>query len=180
MKFPPRLVLYGTDRLTCFALFVVIVAWDTGVADEFAPGNEKAAAGRNAIPDAACSKSTEQFVTLSDQTFSFYKTIGLPRQRFSAGEGACRAARSRAGGRSCPPSASGRTACGNADRRPGCRSDWVDAPLCPSMAMRDRVIEMLTPQLAGVAGKQLGAKAADLSRNRGEIVAALDLPITGI
>lgn len=70
----------------------------------------------------------------------------------------------------------------------------VVVPLCPILAMKDRLIKiltpvfeidgesyaMLTPQLAGVSRKQLGARVTDLSRNRGEIVAALDLLITGI
>jgi toxin CcdB len=39
---------------------------------------------------------------------------------------------------------------------------------------------MLTPQLAGVSKKQLGSKVADLAGRRDEIMAALDLLITGI
>jgi toxin CcdB len=39
---------------------------------------------------------------------------------------------------------------------------------------------MLTPQLAGVSRKQLGAKATDLAQHRDDIIAALDLLITGI
>ncbi len=67
-------------------------------------------------------------------------------------------------------------------------------PLCPVSAMKGKLITtlvpvfqvdgkqyaMLTPQLAGVPKKQVGAKVADLSSQRQEIIAALDLLITGI
>jgi toxin CcdB len=70
----------------------------------------------------------------------------------------------------------------------------VVVPLCPAAAMKGKLIRnlmpmlviegkqyaMLTPQLAGVAIKQLGPKVTDLSEKRNEIVAALDLLITGI
>ncbi|MGH8354493.1 MAG: CcdB family protein [Pseudomonas sp.] len=70
----------------------------------------------------------------------------------------------------------------------------VAIPLCPASAMEGKLIQtltplfeidgkqyaMLTPQLAGVAKKQLGEKVADLAHWRDEIVAALDLLITGI
>jgi toxin CcdB len=39
---------------------------------------------------------------------------------------------------------------------------------------------MLTPQLAGVSRKEMGATVADLSERRNEIIAALDLLTTGI
>ena len=39
---------------------------------------------------------------------------------------------------------------------------------------------MVTPQLDGIAKKQLGTQVADLSARRNEIIAALDLLITGI
>jgi toxin CcdB len=39
---------------------------------------------------------------------------------------------------------------------------------------------MLTPQLAGVAMKQVGSKVVDLGHCRDEIIAALDLLIAGI
>jgi len=39
---------------------------------------------------------------------------------------------------------------------------------------------MLTPQLAGIPVRRLGTKVADLTQHRDEIVAALDLLITGI
>jgi toxin CcdB len=70
----------------------------------------------------------------------------------------------------------------------------VVAPLCPASAMKGKLIKtltplfeidgeqyaMLTPQLAGIAKKQIGAKVADLAQCRDEIIAALDLLITGI
>ena len=39
---------------------------------------------------------------------------------------------------------------------------------------------MLTPQLAGVSRKQMGEVVGDLAGQRGEILAALDLLVTGI
>jgi len=39
---------------------------------------------------------------------------------------------------------------------------------------------MLTPQLAGVSMKQVGSKVVDLAQCRDEIIAALELLITGI
>jgi toxin CcdB len=70
----------------------------------------------------------------------------------------------------------------------------VVVPLCRASAMKGKPITkltpvfeiegarytMLTPQLAGVARKQIGAAVADLSERRDEIIAALDLLITGI
>lgn len=67
-------------------------------------------------------------------------------------------------------------------------------PLCPASAMKGKLIKtltplfeidgkqyaMLTPQMAGISRKHLGAKAGDLSRQRDQIIAALDLLITGI
>lgn len=67
-------------------------------------------------------------------------------------------------------------------------------PLSPASAMKGKLIKtltplfaidgkqyaMLTPQMAGISRKQLGAKAGDLSAHRDEIVAAVDLLITGI
>ncbi len=70
----------------------------------------------------------------------------------------------------------------------------VVAPLSPASAMRGKIINtltplleidgkqyaMLTPQLAGVSKKQLGTRVADVAARRDEILAALDLLITGI
>jgi toxin CcdB len=69
----------------------------------------------------------------------------------------------------------------------------VVVPLCPASAMKgkrintlmpeltvgDRDYVMLTPQLAGVRQQSIGAPLADLSGSRVEIIAALDLLITG-
>lgn len=68
----------------------------------------------------------------------------------------------------------------------------VVAPLCPA-AVEGGPVEtltplfdiagaryvMLTPQLAGVPSRQLGAGVASLTEHRGEIIAALDLLFTG-
>lgn len=70
----------------------------------------------------------------------------------------------------------------------------VVIPLAPATAMKGKLIKtltpvfdvdgkpyaMLTPQLAGVSRKQVGAKVTDLGKHRDEIIAALDLLITGI
>jgi len=70
----------------------------------------------------------------------------------------------------------------------------VVVPLAPATAMHGKPIKtlmpiltvdgktfvMVTPQLAGVAKKHLGAVVAELSAQRHEIIAALDLLITGI
>ena len=70
----------------------------------------------------------------------------------------------------------------------------VVVPLYPANAMKGKTLKtltpifeidgkhyvMVTPQLAGVPKKSLGAVAADFSSKRGEIIAALDLLITGI
>lgn len=70
----------------------------------------------------------------------------------------------------------------------------VVVPLCPASSMKGKLIKtltpvfeiegkqyaMLTPQLAGVSRKQVGPRVADLSRQRDDILAALDLLLTGI
>jgi toxin CcdB len=70
----------------------------------------------------------------------------------------------------------------------------VVVPLCPASAMKGKRIKtltpvfeidgklyvMFTPQLAGISKNQVGAKVADLTQHRDEIIAALDLLITGI
>lgn len=70
----------------------------------------------------------------------------------------------------------------------------VVVPLYPANAMQGKALRtltptfdvdgephvMMTPQLAGVPKKLLGAKVADLSAKRDEIIAALDLLMTGI
>lgn len=52
--------------------------------------------------------------------------------------------------------------------------------LTPLLEIDGRQYAMLTPQLAGIPKKQMGAKVADLAHRRNDIIAALDLLITGI
>lgn len=52
--------------------------------------------------------------------------------------------------------------------------------LTPELRVDGKRYVLLTPQLAGIASKDLGARVARLSAHRDEIVAALDLLITGI
>lgn len=52
--------------------------------------------------------------------------------------------------------------------------------LTPVFDIQGKDYVMLTPQLAGVTKKGLGASAADLSAHRDAIIAALDFLITGI
>ena len=73
-------------------------------------------------------------------------------------------------------------------------STRVVVPLCSADAMQGKPIKtlmpvfdiqggryaMLTPQLAGIARKQMGEAVGDLAAQRGEIMAALDLLLTGI
>lgn len=50
----------------------------------------------------------------------------------------------------------------------------------PIFELRGKEYVMLTPQLAGISKKELGAEAADFSMHRDKIIAALDFLITGI
>lgn len=73
-------------------------------------------------------------------------------------------------------------------------STRVVVPLAPASGMAGKTIKtlmpvfklagknhvLLTPQLAGIARKQLGDVVADCSSQRDEIIAALDLLISGI
>lgn len=52
--------------------------------------------------------------------------------------------------------------------------------LTPRFEIEGEPYVMMTPQMAGIAKKQLGANVADLAAQRDEIIAALDLLITGI
>jgi toxin CcdB len=52
--------------------------------------------------------------------------------------------------------------------------------LMPVFEIDGKQYAMLTPQLAGVPMKQVGSKVVDMTPCRDEIVAALDLLITGI
>ncbi|WCD81135.1 CcdB family protein [Pseudomonas sp. TUM22785] len=52
--------------------------------------------------------------------------------------------------------------------------------LMPKFEVEGTTVVMFTPELAGVPRNVLGAQVADLSGHRFEIIAALDLLITGI
>ena len=52
--------------------------------------------------------------------------------------------------------------------------------LTPRFEIEGEHYVMMTPQMAGIANKQLGAIVADLAAQGDEIIAALDLLITGI
>lgn len=58
--------------------------------------------------------------------------------------------------------------------------DKVLKTLMPVFEVEGTPVVMLTSQLAGVSRKVLGKQVADLSAMRNEIIAALDLLITGI
>lgn len=51
--------------------------------------------------------------------------------------------------------------------------------LTPEFQIDGKKVVLMTPQLAGISKKDLGAPAADLSRHRTAIISALDLLITG-
>ena len=52
--------------------------------------------------------------------------------------------------------------------------------LTPVLGIEGKDYLLVTPQLAGIAARELGAPVADLSGQRPAILAALDLLITGI
>lgn len=52
--------------------------------------------------------------------------------------------------------------------------------LTPVFGVDGRDYVLVTPQLAGIAAKELGPPVADLSRHRQAIIEALDLLLTGI
>ena len=54
------------------------------------------------------------------------------------------------------------------------------ARLTPELKFGSEHLVLMTPQLAGVRLKDLGDAAGDLSARRAEILAALDLLLTGI
>jgi toxin CcdB len=76
----------------------------------------------------------------------------------------------------------------------GALATRVVAPLSPVAAMAGAQVgtlmpvfeiageryAMVTPQLAGIPARQLGAEVADLAAHRGEVIAALDLLFTGL
>ena len=51
--------------------------------------------------------------------------------------------------------------------------------LTPELQVDGKKFILMTPQLAGISIKELGEAVGDLSQHRGEIIAALDLLITG-
>lgn len=56
----------------------------------------------------------------------------------------------------------------------------VMTTLTPTLDVDRESYVMLTPQMAGISLKELGAEVADLSSRRNEIMAAIDFLITGI
>lgn len=52
--------------------------------------------------------------------------------------------------------------------------------LLPEFSVAGKQFVMMTPQLAGIPTGELGEQVADLSSERGTVLAALDLLITGI
>ena len=52
--------------------------------------------------------------------------------------------------------------------------------LNPVCTVEGKAYVLITPQLAGISAKELGAPIADLSDERQVIIAALDLLFTGI
>lgn len=52
--------------------------------------------------------------------------------------------------------------------------------LTPVIEVEGRELVAMTPQLAGISKKELGAEVADLAAHRDKIIAALDFLITGI
>ena len=52
--------------------------------------------------------------------------------------------------------------------------------LTPLLRVDGRQYVMMTPQLAGVSKKELGQQVSSLAAQRDEIIAALDMLITGI
>jgi len=51
--------------------------------------------------------------------------------------------------------------------------------LMPTFVIDGRKFAMRTPQLAGIPASEIGSQVADLASHRGEIVAAIDLLVTG-
>jgi toxin CcdB len=52
--------------------------------------------------------------------------------------------------------------------------------LTPTFEIEGKEYVLMTPQLAGISKKALGAEAADFSLHRDAIIAAIDFLITGI
>ena len=64
--------------------------------------------------------------------------------------------------------------------KPGILKGRLAERLNPVFEVEGREVAMLTPELAGVSAKALGEAIGNLSSQRGAIIAALDLLITGI
>lgn len=64
--------------------------------------------------------------------------------------------------------------------KPAAVQDGIIETLTPSVEVDGDTYIAVTPELAGISKKSLGAQIADLSHCRYDIVAALDLLITGI
>jgi toxin CcdB len=64
--------------------------------------------------------------------------------------------------------------------KPGILKGRLAERLNPVFEVEGREVAMLTPELAGVPAKALGKAIGNLSSQRGVIIAALDLVITGI
>ena len=52
--------------------------------------------------------------------------------------------------------------------------------LMPELRFKSERLVLMTPQLAGVRIKDLGEAVGDFSAHRGELIAALDLLLTGV
>jgi len=64
--------------------------------------------------------------------------------------------------------------------KPGILKGRLAERLNPVFRVEGKEVAMLTPELAGVAAKALGGPIGNLSGQRGAIIAALDLVISGI
>lgn len=64
--------------------------------------------------------------------------------------------------------------------KPGLLKGRLAERLNPLFVVEGREVAMLTPEIAGVPAKALGAAIGNLSTQRGAIIGALDLVITGI
>jgi len=56
----------------------------------------------------------------------------------------------------------------------------VISKLCPVLDINGETFVALTQQMAGIESRLLGAKVADLSAYRAEIIAAIDFAVVGI
>lgn len=63
---------------------------------------------------------------------------------------------------------------------PAAVQDGIIATLMPRIEVDGEPYIAVTPELAGIAKKSLGAQVSDVSHRRYEIIAALDLLLTGI